>query len=133
MENATGIYCLDQNDAIYEYSLRFLFCKNFAYTTQLNEFILMASRGGLIEKWLNHRPTKFNLNDIESMEKICLKHFILTFCVLSLLSLVACSTFIFEHITYKRARGQRNKLLWTWAEILIDPDRHFLLNNLSYR
>lgn len=131
-QSNTAIYCFKKTEIIYEYSLKFLIRKEFSYFNELNRFIGMASAGGLIKKWhtdcmipkkvhLNHNEMIYRTVKLENLQAILMILFIFvtfSFLVLSL-----------ECFVYKKVTGSNPSRFWLIVQMIIDPDRHFFLEN----
>lgn len=129
-------FCLERNDVIYEYALKFIVRNDFPFIDELNAFISAAKSSGLIGKWLtdtqmkNHFYTDFSRPMIsrfnfEEMSGIWVLLFFLF------------SFDIFVFISEKIIRNQvqhhdQLSTFWNFAELLIDSDRHYLLDDLRY-
>lgn len=126
----SDIYCFEPNHSIYEYNLYFLVEKKFKYLNELNEFILRASRGGFIEKWSSHEKFKFHSQSF--IRPITLEKLSSLFLVCFPLVCLALSVLMLERIIHERSRNRNVQRIWRWADIIIKPDRHFLLYDFSY-
>lgn len=127
--SASQLYCFEKSEIIHSYHLKFLLNKEFLYKTQLDRFIQMASANGLIEKWYSKRRIKasqkytersIGVLTMENAQKLFLEwlSFLLSTIVVLLLE-------IFIH---NRVKNSRLKI-WKLIEMLIDPYRHFWLEN----
>lgn len=126
--SGSHIFCFNKNDAIYRYDLKFLIRKDFPFFNELNEFIEVSSQAGLINKWLkmNEKQPKYidkkNING-----KATGSWFVVTG-----MMLVATLTFFAERLIYKKLERPNPSTVWIIGELAIDPERHFLLNDLNY-
>lgn len=125
------LYCFNDMNNLYGYPLKILMQKNFPYADELNRFIMHASEGGLIYKWLKRRnrsekPTKlhyfyFKLESLLFGGTIFLGTTALTFLILFV-----------EMIVFKNVQKANPALIWLFMDMAIDPERHFLLEDLTY-
>lgn len=126
------IYCFDPENSIHEYSIKILMQRNFSLINQLNEFILFASESGLITKWLvDYR----SLTVKESSAKFAIfkaEALIVQLCISFGMLVMAFIVVILEKIVHKMVQAENGIPFWYYLEILIDPYRHFLLQDLSH-
>lgn len=124
------IYCFEKSEIIYEYALKFLIRKEFAYIEELNEFIRQASAGGLIEKW--HKDSQFQHNYIHRPRtyfRLSMDNFYGTHLILLGLALAAIFIFLLELFVYKKVTKPNPSKFWMTVEFVIDPVRYFWLEN----
>lgn len=125
------IYCLESGPAVYKYSLKFLIQKNSKLLDKLNAFILMASQSGLISKWTNYNGIRFHLHDTIEETKIRLSD-LLIICIIGFIMLIFAGTaLIFEKIVHQHKSKPNANLVWIYADILIDYERHYLLEKIK--
>lgn len=125
------IYCFDSENSIHEYAMKILMSKTFPFINELNRFILSASESGLITKWLmkyrsltvKESSSEFAIFKAESL-------IVQVFISLGML-LFAFVVVILEGIVHEKARAENEIRFWYYLEIIIDPYRHFLLQDLS--
>lgn len=123
------IFCFRRSQSIYNYPVVIQMRKNFPFAIELNEFIKRAVEGGLIIKWRWDSQTTYKYEP----DKVPLKHLTVehmagaftAFFILGLCSIGAC---IAEQIVHRRARMRNAIRFWKIVDMLIDPERHFLLN-----
>lgn len=126
LHSDSQIYCLDKSDIIFEFASKFLVREDFLYLKQLNQFIQMASESGLIEKWRSNVKIHTSKEEerihsrlakvIRGVHIICiLTEILLTFILL------------LERFVYRKVRTSNESRIWKIIEMLIDSDRHFLL------
>lgn len=124
------LHCFDQTEVIYEYALKFLVNKNFSYLTELNTFIRRASASGLIEKWhksysnrtfYKQKPNHFTQLRVNNLQGV--------FSLLFLFIMTHCSALLLEMFIHKKANEINSFRFYKIIELIIDPDRHFLLVN----
>lgn len=122
------LYCFEKSQIIYEYDLKLFMCTNFPYINELNQFIQMASASGLIKKWrIDNQIRSKIMRKEKNYNQLTLEqgygYLIIWYCLLAF-------TFLFvfvEKIIYMKARAPNPSKIWILAEMLIDSDRHFLL------
>lgn len=125
---ACHYHCFEKSEIIYEYALKFLVRRNFPYFNELNRFIQMASSSGLIEKW---RSTNQNPFDYKEMFFGYLTFdYFLGIVILGSILWILLIVFIFvERIVHTKNREPNPSQFWVIFEMVIDPDRHFMLDN----
>lgn len=126
------IYCFDNENIIYEYSLKMLVRKDFSLLRDLNNFLRGASEGGLIEKWLeNYRSLGAKKDHIEftgfKLESI---YFLLCVCVAFLI--LAFLAIIVERTTFRNNEIPNAKPFWRYVEMIISPYRYFYQRNANW-
>lgn len=121
-----GFYCLERN--LYKYDLKFLLRKDFQMIKELNEFIGMASRSGLVTKWLNHGNMP-SYREGRGVTRTSLADTLLTYFLV-----VIFAKFILysEMIIHKYVNQPNASKFWIFADLLISPDRRLFLNDLRY-
>lgn len=124
------IYCFDKSQSIHGYFTRFLIGEHFPYLQQLNDFIEKASSSGLISHWIKMNRMKTYFYE----QKFIIPHIVIlgVWVIFSSLSCFSIFVYFAERIIYKKNREANVKNFWIIAEMLIDPDRHFLLHDLSH-
>lgn len=127
-----SVFCFDGSETICNHELKILMKKNFALADELNDFIKYSDQGGLIVKWLNdfqQSQPKYEFDNQVGYKSLTLEYFwgclIIYGCVWIPTFMVA----IAEQIIYRKARDPHAAKFWIYAEMLIDADRHFLLNH----
>lgn len=108
--------------------------KDFALQSELNRFIERASQHGLLMRWIKkssfssylEKPPKFIYFEIAMDTHKFAQLFFFLFV------LISTSSFIVERIVYKKVRANGASRWWRYMEVLIDPNRYFLLNDLAY-
>lgn len=132
----SNVYCFENSEIIYDYATKFLVDKNFRFINELNGFIRMASAGGLIEKWRLNAKNGRNQNFFKRGRKTYRQFNISSLCGFLLLGylipiMVATFVFIIEKIVHKRTNVPKPSRFWRFVKILIDPERHFLIESKS--
>lgn len=102
--------------------------------TELNEFIQRSSDSGLIVKWLegNHfrtstaKATMFEYAEVNFGSLTGL--FFVGILLLTTVLLVAVT----EIVVYKKVQTPNSAAIWQHIEMIINPDRYFLLQDLDY-
>lgn len=127
---APQLYCFQKSEIIYDYLLKFLVRKHFPYLHELNDFVRTASESGLIEKW--HTPNlNRNIINVEPIEcnGIAMSDFIVLVVIYILLKIGSFFLLFLEKLVYKNVRKRNASGMWLkfwlYAEMAIDPDRHF--------
>lgn len=124
------IYCFDGSEIIHDYTLKFLIRKDFPYLYELNVFIQMSFEGGLIGKWYSntsiHTPQEHFKPDNRQMT---MKNLHGAFLLAFLLTILSFCLLFLEKYIHKKMKANKPHQFWAILEILIDPDRHFLLEN----
>lgn len=129
MQKTYQYYCFDKSELIYEFALKFSVKKQFAHLNELNSFIKMSSASGLIEKWrLEYQPkvkpiTKRHIQPLSTESAFGL------FMLFAFYNILLISFSLFEKYVHKKARETNPLRFWQLIEMLIDPDRHFLLES----
>lgn len=123
-----NIQCLKNAETIYEYGLKILMKKDFQYVDDLNKLLRHADEAGLIKKWLSIREAKFKSGPTK-VDPLNLKFLEVFFYILGASAVLTTTIFIWEMIIHEKAREFNRSKFWVWAEIFIDPERYFLLNN----
>lgn len=128
------IYCFKNSEIISEYSLKFFVHDDFPYLNELNEFIHLTSASGLIEKW---RSNKQMLNQSFTYKRkihnrLVLYNFLGIFYVGAVMGIIVISTFFLERFVYTKVRTANTFRFWKIIEMMIDPNRHFLLEKRFY-
>lgn len=126
----SNLYCFEGSDILYDHPLTFLINKCFPFSKKLNEFIQMSNEGGLVDKWLTIYRTRVPRNRREQVyNQMKLEHFHGVLIVWSIMLSIVLSTFLCEQIVYRRARTMNPSRFYLMADMFIDPDRHFMLEN----
>lgn len=108
--------------------------KGFPYQVELNKFIQHISENGLIMKW--YRKHKFG-SFVEKPPtfqfiEITIEMFSIIGSLVIIELFVILLTLLLERMVFKNVRSQGAIRLWCYIEMIIDPYRHFLLEDLSY-
>lgn len=130
--SASQIYCFEKHETIYIYPLTFLVRKHSRYITKLNEMIQLMTTNGIIEKWQSNfrdqDQTRLNYKE-KIYHQLTAVDLFGAFIILGCVELMAFATLVFEVFIYRKARKTNCWRLWLFIEMLIDPDRHFLLKD----
>lgn len=124
------IYCFENSEIIYEYALTILVRKDFSYLKELNWFIEILIESGYISKWLTDYQNQSHFkskHDIYRPTELKHMHGILS--ILMIVIIVAFAVLLLEKTVYKKTKQQNPSKFWIIIEIMIDPDRHFMLEN----
>lgn len=128
----TKIYCFDAANSIYDYGLKILMRKDFPLINELNQFILYASESGLINKWLMGNRSLTEKKPLFEYVSFKAESLIVALMIFIGMILLALIVIIVETIVHKKIQGQNFIPFWHYVEIMIDPYRHFLLEDLSH-
>lgn len=135
-ESASKMFCFGRTDVVaYEYAPRFIVQKSFPYLKKFNAFISAARNSGWISKWLKENQRKKFFN-IKSPPKDFVSKLADWFGILVMYFIIVPGVlfvFIAERIIHNRVQKYKKPIkFWAIAELLIDPYRHFLNNDLRY-
>lgn len=127
------IFCYENSDIIYDYSIKLLVSKKFMLLRELNEFMRMASEGGLIEKWRRSSRIRFsskhNILNFKPIQMAQFSGLLIIYCVPVFLLVLLL---IIENIGHKKVNQPNSSRIWILIEKLIDSERYFLLDNKLY-
>lgn len=123
-------YCFERPEIIHSFALKFYLHKDFSYKTELNDFLMLASETGLIEKWRSNTRTQFDhrydpaevqsgLMTLDNLSGMLL----LWICMILIVALVLC----LEIIVFRQVKKHNALRFWRLIEMIIDPDRYFML------
>lgn len=133
LNSFSPIYCFKRSETIYKYTLKFLMQKDFPYMNELNQFIRRVDAAGLIVKWHSDcNNPNFPKRKQKFYRQIKLQSFYGVFLIWFALQLLTLITFIFEKIIYKKLKAHRPSRFWIFADMFIDPERHFLLETKKF-
>lgn len=128
--STSQIHCFENTEIIYEYALTFLVHENFPYLTELNTFIRRASAGGLIEKWRNsHSKRTLHKRNERIYSELKVQNFQGVFSLVLVFIMTQCSVLMLERFIHKKANAKNTFRAYKMIQMVIDPDRHFLLEN----
>lgn len=122
-------YCFAKPEIISAFPLKFFLHKNFSYAEELNDFIKAASVSGLIEKWRSDIRTQFKEHTQGTGEfgRLTFDNLSGALLIIALLFLFSISIFFLEIVVHKQVRAPNATRFWKITEMIIDPDRHFML------
>lgn len=127
-------YCFEKPEIIHSYAFKLFVRESFSYTNELNEFIGSATESGLIEKW--HSDTKkrwqFTNEHEERMSGlITMDNFLGVFLLWAVLLAYQIFVLLLEIAIHRQARQSNPKFrrFWIFLDKIIDPERHFMLEN----
>lgn len=127
------IYCFDKSESLHSYGLTFLMRRNFVFSKQLNLFIRASITGGLMEKWRHDNYIRSRRKQKEKvLNQLIMAHSYGMLMIALALTVLAVSFLILEIIVHIRARKRSNNGLWIKIERLIDPNRHFMVENVRF-
>lgn len=122
--STSQFYCFESEN-IYEYDLNFLVGKNIPFSKDLNEFIRRVIESGLIKKWHSDSQIRIPNKYINTIHEQLDGVFLICYTMI----VVVIFIFILEKIVYTKVRSPNTSRYWKFIEMLIDPDRHFWLEN----
>lgn len=128
------VYCFDEANNIQTYPLKVFVRKDFPYQVELNKFIQYISENGLTIKWYKkhkfgpffERPPTYQFIEIS------IEMFLIIGSVAIIGLFVILLILLLERMVFKKIQSQGAIRLWHYIEMIIDPYRHFLLEDLSY-
>lgn len=108
--------------------------KEFALQTELHQFITNLIEGGFIVKWEKRNLFGSFVEKPPAFQYITVTIELISVLLIICINLIAGSILmlIAEFIIYKRVRTHGAARIWRFIEMMIDPYRHFLLNDLTY-
>lgn len=120
------IYCFEKFETIHEYALKFLLRKDFQLLDELNQFIQMASAGGLIEKWRSVSKIRSQAPNVRQFDGIIrLDTYYGIFIIFFTFYAHVIAFMVFEKVISKKAREPNPSCFLLFIEMVIDPYRHF--------
>ena len=122
-------FCFEHPQTIYEYPMTFLVRRNFSHLNELNQFIQMASAGGLIKKWHANSHIQTLTSKENTFGNLTLNHYYGCIIIWSIIVLINIFILLLERLVHKKVRLSNPSQFWIIIEMLIDPDRHFWLEN----
>lgn len=128
-----NMHCIKENK-IYDYSLKVLASKDFFFLNDLNEFIQRSVDSGLIVKWLEGNQLRTFTTKAHSLEyaEVNSKSLTAFIFVLIFILIIVLLVAITEIIAYKKVQTPNSAAIWQHIEMIINPDRYFLLQDLDY-
>lgn len=127
------IYCLEQNGFRLERGFIFFLRNDFEFINEFNKFIVNAGQGGLIKKWLHSMDRRTYFSDEQIFERrVTMEQLSILVLLWFLLILFTMFVFYAEKIIHKQIKRRNANGFWIFAEMMIDPDRHFFLNDLRF-
>lgn len=126
------VHCFNHPEHIHEYSLRILVRKSFPLLEELNGFIERVGENGCVDKWLKRYRFAAEKEPIYQYAVATVASFaspwIVGMCIF-VLELFVITT---ERIVYSKVRTPNSSKLWQYIEMLVDPNRYFLLDNIDW-
>lgn len=122
------LYFFNYPNQIHTYAPKFLMRPRFSFANELNKFIEQASNGGLINKWLKRYQLVYKGKDSNGYMYIKIENLALLLCIFVIIWLFTLFVLMIERIVFRKVRMVGSNRFWRYVEILIDPDRHFLMN-----
>lgn len=123
-------HCFRRPEIIHSFALKFRLHEDFLYKNELNEFLIVATETGLIEKWRSDTRTRFDRRyAVEEVENglMTLDNLSGILILWALLNVIVALLFLLEIIVYRQVKRHNARRFWKAIEIIIDPDRHFML------
>lgn len=121
------LYSFTHPNNIYDYPTKLLWRPLFPYANELNTYIKRAVDGGLINKWQKSYRPSMNRKTENQIMYLKFENFIPIFIIWVGVVLVLFSFLMIERIVYRKAQKQGSRQFWRYTEVMIDPERHFLL------
>lgn len=122
------LYFFNHPNQIRTYAPKFLMRPLFSFANELDKFIEQASNGGLINKWLKRYRLVFKGKDSDEYMYIKFENLELILGISVIILLFALFVLMIEKFIFRKVRMVGSNRFWRYVEILIDPDRHFLMN-----
>lgn len=122
------LYFFDHPNQIHTHASKFLMRPRFSFVNELDKFIEQASNGGLINKWLKRYRLVSKGNDPDEYRYLKFENLAFHFGNSIIVWLFALFVLMIERIVFRKVRMVGSNRFWRYVEILIDPDRHFLMN-----
>lgn len=122
-------FCFNGPNHIYEYPLKILTSKRFPFMRELNRFIEMTNETGFIVKWLKgiqFGPICDKKPLFEYIE-VTFEMFAVFLVIVSSMNLFTGFIFIIEKIAFKEIHMQNVKPLWRFVDMMINPNRYYLV------
>lgn len=132
MDPKLKIYCFGNSNSLHEYELTLLLRKNFPYLNEMNKFLKYASGVGLIEKWLKNYRSIAEKPPSYDYEMFKAESLYIAFTVFLCMMFASFIVVIMEKFVHKTVRTGNGGRFWRYIEIIIDPYRYLLLNDLAY-
>lgn len=128
------VFCFNHPNIIHTYSLKMLMHKRFPLAKELDKFIQRSFEVGLMAKWLGGNAHEIPLEKPPKFQFIQIVLETISFTVVLSMALIlfSISVLLIEIIIDKRVRAIDSNKLWRYIEMMIDPHRYFLLDNLNY-
>lgn len=129
----TNIYCVLENGFSSKHLVHFLLRKDFELMSELNRFISMANEGGLISKWMVDLSSKHVTQHQDTIRmEISMTHMISLLITCGPLIFIAILTLFVEFLVHKQNTKLNAGKFWSFANLMIDPERHFLNYDLRF-
>lgn len=128
------VHCFDESTNIQKYPTRIFMRNDFPFQIDLNKFIERVIENGLVVKWAKRNIFgcfKEQASQQQYIEYTFESQVVLCQITIGLL-LFASLVLIFERIVHKKAQANNTSRFWRYIEMSIDPNRYFLLNDLSF-
>lgn len=126
-KNNFDSYCFTHPNIVYEYATKFLCRPHFPFANELNKFIEQATDGGLINRWRTNYQSHFNPKYQDEAFYFKIENYLLIMVILVHMIFLSYFVFVLERIVFKRVQLRGWRKFWRFVEMIIDPDRHFLL------
>lgn len=125
------IYCFENGEQIWKYPTKILVRNDFPLLNELNAFINQAISNGLMEKWLTKTWSRPDyLQEDDDNGQITIANFSGFFVLWICLSIVPTAVCLIEKTIARFANKSNPSRISLLLEMLIDGERHFLLQNI---
>lgn len=128
-----SVYCFDESNNIQTYPLKIFVRKGFNLQKKLDRFIEYTIENGVIVRWI--RKNKFRSFVEErrvQIDKVTAEIFKFFVPVILGVFLGAFVIMVFEVIVHTKVHSHGSAKLWRYIQMMIDPERYFLLNGFAY-
>lgn len=128
-----NIYCIHESGFSSTHGLNFLVRDDFEFKRELDRFISMANEGGLISKWMADLGLEHvTQHEDKNKSEVTMAHIISLLIVCGSCIFLTLLVFLVEILIYKQKSKSNAGKFWSFAELVIDPERHFLNYDLRY-
>lgn len=130
-----SVYCFDESNNIQTYPLKIFMRKGFNLQKKLDRFIEYTIENGVIVKWTRKNTFRSFVEerriqmDYDEVKAEIFKFFVP---VILGVSLGAFVIMVFEVIVHTKVHSHGSAKLWRYIQMMIDPERYFLLYDFAY-
>lgn len=127
-----NVYCFEYPETIHSYGLNILMKNDFLFVDAFNDFLKFAVEGGLIVKWQKGDQAQYKyVREKSTFSPLQIEYLFGFFVIYGSVWVLALFAAIAEKIVFWRARKPNPSKFWTYAEMAIDAERHFLLQHIE--